>query len=182
MWMVVVAALALAVAIAVASALETSDLLRTEILIVLRDVEAPAALRGFGIAPGPPNEVARGMALAVQVLPLGGIPAAIMGAALAARQRKRPPQWSSVAGSISFGGFVFQLCSVMSTAFLLLLLFVTAAEYVVVFGGGFLVDGGVFAKGLSLVLAWNLWGLLSWRALQLHGCDVQNGLILHTRN
>jgi hypothetical protein len=105
------------------------------------------------------------MALGVYVFVLAGIPAAVLGTVLAARQRRRSGRWAGMWGSVVFGGLVFQMCGVTSAAFLLLLLLAAATEDVVVFVGDFVSDAVVFAGVLVLVFGCSLWGVRSWRAL-----------------
>jgi hypothetical protein len=157
--------MALAVGFAVAAVLGVSDALPSDILVALRPMERLTQEDQSIIIDNPPTGVARGIQLGLLGLLFGGVPAAILATALAARRRNRERGWSGDWGKVFFAGFVFQLSSLVFTAFLLLVLLWAAydseaqAKEVVSFGGPLL---------LSVVCG--IWGLRSWRALQL---DVQ---------
>jgi hypothetical protein len=166
MWIIAVGALALAVGVAIVSVLGVADALLTDIASVLGHRDLSASSNEFLILCSPPSDVGRGMALGLLALLFGGPPAAIVGTALAARQRTGRRERSEDWGAVLSGGFVFQLGSSMSTAFVLLLALAVAAEDVFVFGGRIVVDAAAFAGTLVLALAWSLWGLRSWCELQ----------------
>ena len=106
--------------------------------------------------------MAAGIGIGLLGLLLGGVPVAILGAVLAAPQSSRGRRWSRAWGSVFLAGFVFQLSSVVFTAFLLVLglwlsydASATAREIL------------AFAGPLLFGVVCGLWGVRSWRVLQL---------------
>ena len=165
-WAIVVGGMALAVSCALAAILGVSDLLPGEVLKALTPVERvelPSEDGGFNIIRVTPEAtgVARGIGIGLLSLLLGGVPVAILGTALAARQSNRG-RWPRAWGNVFLAGFVFQLSSVVFTAFLLVLLpwlahdtSATAWEML------------AFAGPLLVGVVCGLWGVRSWRVLQL---------------
>ena len=165
-WAIVVGGMALAVSGALAAILGISDILPGEVLVALKPVERvvhPSEDSGLIIhVDSPPTGVERGIQLGLVGLLLGGVPVAILGTALAARRSNRGRRWSRAWGSVFRAGFVFQLSSLVFTAFLLVLglwlsydASATAREIL------------AFAGPLLFGVVCGLWGVRSWRVLQL---------------
>ena len=92
---------------------------------------------------------------------LGGVPAAMLSAALVAFGRKSRQRWSGGWANVFLAGFVFQLGSLGFTTLLLMLLLFYARDgglsTILSYGGGFL--------GVSLLSG--AAGLRFWRELQV---------------
>ncbi len=117
--------IALATGFAVTTVLGVSDLLPEDILTTLTRHE-PRRESGelIIIGDGPPTGVARGIQLGLIGLLLGGVPAAMLSAALVAFGRKSRQSWSGGWANVFLAGFVFQLSSLgFSTLLTVLLLF-----------------------------------------------------------
>jgi hypothetical protein len=167
LWIVVVSAMAVAVGLVVVAVLVVSDALPSEIVAALKPVErrtsASDETGGLVIVhvDGVPTGVARGIQWGLLALFVGGVPAAIVAAALL-RWPSREAQWSQTWGTAFLAGFVFQLGSVVLTTFLLAL--ILWAAYDLASEGPEL----ILPAGLLLVaVATGIWGLRSWRILQL---------------
>jgi hypothetical protein len=166
-WIIVVGGVALAVSYAVTAILGISDTLPGEVLGIFRPVEQPSEDARHIIihVDGVPTGVEAGFQLGFLSLLLGGVPAAILGWALAARQSNRDRHWSGTWGNVFLAGFVFQLSSVVFTAFLLVLLLWAASDSALdtleIVGLACIVLVFLFA------VVCGLWGLRSWRVLQL---------------
>ena len=158
--------IALATGFAVTTVLEISDVLPEDILSTLTRDEPP---RESGeliiIGDGPPTGVARGIQLGLIGLLLGGVPAAMLSAALVAFRRKSRQPWSGGWANVFLAGFVFQLSSLGFTTLLLMLLLFYAWDdglsAILSYGGGFL--------GVSLLSG--AAGLRFWRELQVGVLD-----------
>jgi hypothetical protein len=160
-WALVVGGMALAVAFAVAAFLSVADTLPGDTLVAVRPIEVPS----YGINHihvwRAATDLERGFQLGVIALLFGGVPAAILGWALAARPSTRARPWSRAWGNVFLGGLVFQLSSLALTALLLVLL--SWAVY----------EGDASARAIldsaAPLLFGNLcgfWGLRCWRVLQ----------------
>ena len=106
--------------------------------------------------------VAAGINLGLMSLLLGGVPVATLGWALTAGHANRERRWSRAWGNVFLAGFVFQLNSVVFTAFLLVLL-LWLADYASPMAWETL----AFAVPLLFGVVCGLWGVRSWRVLQL---------------
>ena len=162
LWVIVVGGMALAVSVALAAIFGISDALPGEILVALRPVDERSEDRGVIIVGNSVTGAARGFQLGLLSLLLGGVPAAILGTALAARRPNRERRWSGTWGNVFLAGFVFQLSSVAFTAFLLVLLLWAAYD-----SAAHVEEVVSFAGPLLLGVVCGLWGLRSWRNLQL---------------
>lgn len=167
-WAFVLGAMVFAVGFAMTAVFGISDALPSEILAALRPVQQPVLKPDvIVIVHRPPTGVARGIQLGLLALLLGGVPAAIAARVLTGRRQGRERRWSGGWGSAFLAGFVFQLSSLMLTAFLLVLLLWLAwdhaahAEDVLWFGGPLLLSS-----------ACSIWGLRWWRALQFQVHDT----------
>ncbi len=164
-WVMVVGGMALAVSYAVAAILGISGILPAEVLVALKPVEQRIERASYwNIVRVDPaaTGVAAGINWGLLGLLLGGVPVAILGTALAARRSNRGRRWSRAWGNVFLAGFVFQLSSVVFTAFLLVLglwlayaVSATALEIL------------AFAGPLLFGVVCGLWGVRSWRVLQL---------------
>jgi hypothetical protein len=154
--------MALAVSYAGAAILGVSDVLPGELQVALTPVERvehPSEDGGINIVrvDPAPTGVSAGIQLGLIGLLLGGVPVAIVGTVLAASNRGR--RWSRTWGSVFLAGFVFQLSSVVFTAFLLILLLWLAYEATAW-------EILAFAGPLLFGVVCGLWGVRSWRVLQ----------------
>ena len=153
---VIVAGIAVLVGFAAAAFVGISEALPTEVGTSLLPVRTDAHPGGFVIIDLPPSGVARGIQIGLLCLVLGGLPAAILAAALAKR-----PRWSAGWGTVFRAGLVFQLSSLALTAVILTMLLWAAlvgdaeTREVVSFGGP-----------LVLSIGCGAWGLHSWRSLE----------------
>jgi hypothetical protein len=159
--LVVVSAIALAVGFSAAAVLGTFDVLARDIAFALTHESANSVDGEIVIVDGPPTGAGRAIQLGLLGLLFGGVPAAILAGALAARQRHRRRRWSAGRANIFLAGLVFQLSSLLVTAFLLFLLLWAAFDSV-----AHAQDLIEFAGPLLLSIVCSLWGLHSWRGLQ----------------
>jgi hypothetical protein len=171
-WIIVVAGMALAVSYAVAAILAISDTLPGEVLGIFRPVERRSLNEGLIIirVDGVTTGVAAGVHLGLLSLLVGGVPAAILGWTLAARQSNRDRRWSGTWGNVFLAGFVFQLGSVVFASFLLVLLLWAVSDPA--FDGQEIAGFAVPVLVLLFAVVSGLWGLRSWRVLQLRVREV----------
>jgi hypothetical protein len=155
-------AIALAAGFAVTTVLEVSDTLPGDIFTTLTRDEPPREAGWLSHVHGPPTGAARGMQLALLGLLLGGVPAAMLSAALVAFGRKSRKPWSGGWANVFLAGFVFQLSSLGLTTLLLVLLLLFARDADAP-AGEVLFYGGLL--GVSVLCGAG--GLWFWRELQL---------------
>lgn len=162
----VVVVTALATGFALTTVLEVSDILPDDIFTTLTRDEPHREYHSVVIVDGPPKGVARGIQLGLLGLLFGGVPAAILAAALAAFGRKSGQPWSGGWANLFLAGFVFQLSSLgLTTLLLVLLLFVVRDVGIsgIQFDVEVLVDVGLLGVSLLCGAA----GLRFWRELQV---------------
>jgi hypothetical protein len=161
LWVIVVGAMALAVGFSVTAILRSADALPTEIIAALMSVEEPDPSGSFiTIVDGAPTGVARGIQFGLFALVLGCVPAASLGAFL--RWYSRRTSWPRAWENAFLAGLVFQLSSLVFTAFLLVLLVWAAYD------SGAQAEEVVWPVGLLFVgVLCGVWGVGSWRFLEL---------------
>ena len=164
-WIALCAAIgiALGAGFVVTTVLEVSDTVAGDVFKTLTQGEPqrdPGDLL-LVISDGPPTGVGRGMQLALFGLLVGGVPAAILSAALVAYGRKSRKSWSGNWTNVFLVGFVFQLSSLA----LAMLLMVLLGWYAIDSGAG---AGDVLPFGgfLGLSLLCGAAALRFWRELQ----------------
>jgi len=162
--------IAAAVGFGLVAVLGASNVLPREIAVVLTSAEASNG-PGDIIVDGAPTDAVRGGQLVLLSLLVGGVPAAILATVLAAR-RSNEKRWAAWWANVFLAGLVFQLCSLIFTAFLLFLLLYAAIDSA---AGAHELFPHVAALLLSVVCS--IWGLHSWRALQFEAHEPSTRLI-----
>ena len=160
----------LGVTAAVDAFLGSADSLTSHVGAVLRYVPPPRHTSGgmdLIYVCFVPSDLIRGQQIALLLLLFGGVPAALLGAGLR-RGVKRP--WPAAWASLFLAAVVFQLNSLAFTLFLFSLF---AAHGPPLDAAAGAIPAGVFL----LAITCNIWGLRSWRALQLGAHETPPRLI-----
>jgi hypothetical protein len=153
-------ATAMGVAAAADAFLSGAESLAAAVRIALPHVPPPDTTGGIDLIHicFPYSDLIRGKQIALLALLVGGVPAAMIGAGLEAGVR-RP--WSGAWATAFLAGLIFQVNSLVFTVFLLFLVAVPTTIFAP------LAVAVATAGGILCLIACNIWGLHSWRALQL---------------
>jgi hypothetical protein len=160
---ILVVAVALAVGITAATTLGADDALRNEIAARLKPIDREP--RGLDLlVDGAPGDAVEGVQIAVLFLVLGGFITTIAGASLATWHRRRDIYPSERWAQALYAAFVFQSCALAAAISVCALVAIALSEF-----GDYSFVASMIALVLILNLACNVFGVASWRTLQLAG-------------